>query len=88
VDVMNGTQDNAKTKGETMKATKTIIANYVDLDGLAILFRQNGGSAWVEVLDGRSFLVVNRSISWCRKVTRKANWVTPSEAVFSGKVGA
>ena len=57
---------------------RTVIRNYISPSELAILIRQNGGSAWVESDDnGREVVVTNRSMHWVRKTAKATGWIQP-----------
>jgi len=53
------------------------IINYIDPDGLVILIRRHGGSAFVEADNGRDVVVTNRSIGWVRRLCQAQKWVRP-----------
>lgn len=53
------------------------IRDYIDPDGLVILIRQNGGSAWTETEDGRTVVKTRQPIAWVRRICKAACWIRP-----------
>ena len=56
---------------------KTVIRNYIAPNGLAILIRQHGGKAMVEIENGKEVVVTDRSLEWVQQICREANWICP-----------